>query len=112
MGHIGAHQKDGIVPRFTDEENLQAGIFAGRLLAPLSVLWGMGVSSAREIADVCRVPTKTAEKRYARLCEIDERNLERGTKTGQGVLFLSGYERSAYRCFSPFIEDYRKNHNK
>ncbi len=92
----------------TEEELKQAGIFAGRLLAPLSVLWGMGVQSAQEIARVCRIPKATAEKRFARLLEMEERNLERGMQTGQGTMFLSGYERSAYRKFARFTEKYRQ----
>lgn len=97
---------------FTDEENLTAGVFATRLLAPLSVLWGMGTDSVQEIAKVCRIPRVTAEKRYERLREIDERNDRFGMASGQGSIFLSGYERSAYRNFSSFIEKYRKNKNR
>ena len=97
------------VLQLTAEEQKQVGIFAGRLLAPLSVLWGMGVQSAEEIAQVCRIPKATAEKRFARLLEMEERNLERGMQTGQGTMFLSGYERSAYRKFSRFTEKYRQD---
>ncbi len=96
------------VALFSSEEELQAGIFASRLLAPLSVLWAMGVQNADEVRRVCQIPKATAEKRYARLCEIDARNLERGITTGQGTLFLSGYERCAFRNFSMFTEEYRQ----
>lgn len=95
------------VVKLTDDEELQCGIFAGRLLAPLSVLWAMGVGSADEIHRICVVPRATAEKRFDRLCEMDARNLERGTKNGNGTMFLSGYERCAFRNFSKFAEEYR-----
>ena len=93
---------------FSDDDNLQAGIFAVRLLAPLSVLFGLGVSNAGEIERVCCIPKQTADKRLQRLQEIENRNLERGIKTGQGSLFVSGYERAAYRNFSDYIENYRQ----
>lgn len=113
LGHTEKYAKSAALPFcFSTDEELQAGIFAGRLLAPLSVLWAMGVQSAEEIRKICIVPKQTAEKRFARLCEIDERNLDRGIKTGQGTLFLSGYERSAYRNFSAFTETYRQTHKK
>ena len=102
-------REDNMIVRFTQEEQLQAGVFAGRLLAPLSVLWSMGVRSAQEIARVCLVPKATAEKRFVRLSEIEERNADRGNKTGQGTIFMSGYERCAYRNFSAFAEEYRQN---
>lgn len=97
---------------FSPEEMLTAGVFATRLLAPLSVLWGMGVDGVQELIKVCRIPRATAEKRFERLCEINDRNDRFGMASGQGSMFLSGYERSAYRNFSPFIENYRKNRNR
>ncbi len=101
--------QDGCCCIFSSEQNVQVGIFATRLLAPLSVLWGMGVADANEIERICMIPRKTAEKRFERLKDIDARNLERGIRSGQGSLFLSGYERSAYRNFSEYIEIYRRD---
>lgn len=103
--------REWIFHSFREEENVQAGVFATRLLAPLSVLWGMGVDDAKEIERLCVVPNVTAEKRLERLLAIDERNGEWGERTGQGSLFLSSYERAAYRNFSEFIENYRRNGN-
>ncbi|MBQ3520158.1 MAG: hypothetical protein IJA31_12640 [Clostridia bacterium] len=103
---------ENTVVQITAEDELQVGIFAGRLLAPLSVLWAMGVQSAEEIRRVCLVPKQTAEKRFARMCEMDQRNLERGTKSGVGTMFLSGYERCAFRNFSNFTETYRQKVKK
>ncbi|MBE6811477.1 MAG: hypothetical protein E7523_01190 [Ruminococcaceae bacterium] len=103
---------ENTVVLFSSEEELQAGIFAGRLLAPLSVLWAMGVQNADEIRRVCLIPKATAEKRFSRLGEMDLRNLESGAKSGVGTMFLSGYERCAFRNFSGFAEEYRQKIKK
>lgn len=113
LGYADVGRRDeNMLLHFTQEEQMQAGIFAGRLLAPLSVLWSMGVQNAQEISRVCLIPATTAEKRFARLAEIEARHLDRGTRTGQGTLFLSGYERCAYRNFSTFAEEYRQKNRK
>ncbi len=100
------------VAQISEQEQLQAGIFAARLLAPLSVLWAMGVQSADEIHRLCRIPKATAEKRWERLLEMDQRNTESGSAYGIGTMFMSGYERCAFRNFSRFAEEYRQKIKK
>lgn len=105
-------REDNMIVKMTAEDELQAGIFAGRLLAPLSVLWAMGVKNPEEIRRVCHVPMQTAHKRYERMCEMDSRNFERGISSGIGTMLLSGYERCAFRNFSAFAENYRQKVKK
>lgn len=108
LGHVHKNVlTDEGVAVFTAEQNLQAAIFSIRLLAPLSVLWAMGVRDAKEIEKLCRIPKQTALKRAERLAEIDDRNEQRGISMGQGTLFMSGYERASHRQFIEFIESYR-----
>ncbi len=112
LGHAKPEKCINAVVQISEQEQLQAGIFAARLLAPLSVLWAMGVQSADEIRRLCRIPKATAEKRWERLLEMDQRNTESGTAYGIGTMFMSGYERCAFRNFSEFAEEYRQKIKK
>ena len=52
----------------------QADSFAIKLLTPACVIWGLGLDSAEDIADHCRVPLPAAKKRMARMTTLYKRN--------------------------------------
>lgn len=81
-------------------EEQAANQFASRLLAPACVLWGMGVHSAEEIMELCRISRPAAEFRAQRMAELYRRDQ-----------FLSSpLERKVYRRFKPFIREFRRSH--
>lgn len=80
-------------------EEQSANQFAARLLAPACVLWGMGVHSAEEIMELCRISRPAAEFRAQRMAELYRRDQ-----------FLSSpLERKVYRRFKPFIREFRRS---
>lgn len=50
-----------------------ANVFASRLLAPACVLWGCGVQSAEDIAQLCDISRAAAEFRWSRMQELYRR---------------------------------------
>ncbi len=81
-------------------EEQAANQFAARLLAPACVLWGMGVHSAEEIMELCRISKSAAEFRAHRMAELYRRN----------QFLTSPLERKVYRQFQPFIREYQNSH--
>lgn len=79
LGHLNnnfetAHRNSEVF----DYENIietQANIFARDLLMPATVLHSLGVSSAKEIADICNVSMQSAEIRFNRLLELNKRGM-------------------------------------
>ena len=53
----------------------QADDFAIRLLCPSCVIWGLGLDSAEEISNYCKVTMPMAKKRHKRMCILNERNM-------------------------------------
>lgn len=105
VGHIIlGHVKPGYFTTINREpqpgdapEERAANQFAARLLAPACVLWGMGVQSAEEIMEACRISRPAAEFRAQRMMELCQRNR-----------FLSSpLERKVYKQFEPFIRGSR-----
>lgn len=52
----------------------QADDFAVRLLCPSCVIWGLGLNSAEEITDYCKLEMPIAKKRYNRMKTLYARN--------------------------------------
>lgn len=77
-----------------DPKEIAANQFAVRLLAPACVLWGVGLHTANEIAQVCRISKQAAEFRADRMNVLYSRNK-----------FLSSpMERRLYQQFLPYIK--------
>lgn len=75
LGHIGKFTLTNREPSENDNPTEQAAnVFAVRLLAPACVLWGLGVTSAEQIAKVCDISMQSAEFRMKRMTELMERN--------------------------------------
>ena len=114
LGHILLHAVDGATvfnrEPAPDDDPLEheANVFASRVLAPLCVLNGIGVSSAEEIAELCRISIAAATVRWERLCKIRARDRDMCSRTGRGTFLMSPLERRVFENFSGYIE--KKKH--
>lgn len=81
-----------------------ANVFASRLLAPACVLWGLGVTTAKQIMDICDISRTAAEFRAERMQALYERDLQFRATRGKGCFLLSPLERQAYEQFRPYID--------
>ena len=109
LGHI-PHSKNSVTigsgKAEMDDSPMEraANLFASRLLAPSCVLWGIGVSTADEIMDLCGISRQAAEFRLSRLLKLYEREEQFQTKHGHGCFLQSPLERQVYEQFRPYIK--------
>lgn len=98
LGHVGKYDLVSREPSSKDNSIEQAAnVFASRLLAPACVLWGCGVNSAREIAQLCNISQAAAEFRWMRMQTLYKR----------GKFLTSPMERQVYQQFGSYIESHR-----
>lgn len=104
LGHIlmGHELKNGY---YTRKENLnkptdetEADMFAARLLAPACVLWGIGATTAEQIAQVCDISLTAATFRAERMELLRKRN----------KFLTSPLERQVYKQFEDYIKNNRQ----
>lgn len=86
-----------------DPEEQQANVFAARLLAPACVLWGMHVSSAPQIAEVCQISETAATFRMNRLQLLYDREKRFFAERGKSCFCLSPLEQKVYKQFHQYI---------
>lgn len=79
----------------SDEQ--EANVFASRLLAPACVLWGLGVSSPEQIAQLCDISMQAAEFRMKRMRELYARN----------KFLTSSLERKVFEQFELYIDKHK-----
>ena len=103
LGHPMQRTKYGGVNSFESKPQAekQADMFATRILSPMCVLHEIGVSSAIEIAQYCRIPVDVAKKRWSRMLVLNERNR----------YFDNKLELEVYAGFEDFVrrECYKKS---
>ena len=75
----------------------EADMFAARLLAPACVLHELGITSAEEIARVCKISITAAEYRAERMQILEQRN----------AWYKSQLERQVIKQFEKFIKESR-----
>lgn len=103
LGHIllGHALKSGYYTRQNNiikpEDETAADMFAARLLAPACVLWGLGVTSAEQIAAVCDISITAARIRAERFDLLRQRN----------KFLTSPIEREVYKQFENYITNNR-----
>ena len=103
LGHVGKYNLVNREPSAHDDPLEQsANAFAARLLAPACVLWGCGVCSAADIAELCGVSAIAARYRWERMQILLER----------GKFCTSPVERRVYHRFSDFISNYRRSRGR
>lgn len=76
---------------------IEADMFAARLLAPACVLHELGITSAEEIKKICRITITAAEYRAERMQILEQRN----------AWYKSPLERQVVKQFESFIKEYR-----
>lgn len=77
-----------------DVQEMQANVFARDILMPATILHSLGIKSAEDIARICNVSMLSAEIRYKRLAELNERNM----------FNRHPLERQVYRQFNEYIK--------
>ena len=82
----------------------EANIFASRLLAPACVLWGLGVTTAEEICQICDISLSSAKFRMQRLNALYKRKQIFIKERGRSCFLLSPLEKKVYEQFSDYIE--------
>ena len=111
LGHILLHNGNGLYnrePQVKDNPiEQEANVFASRLLAPACVLWGLGVTNAEQIAELCNISMQSAKFRIERLNKLYEREKEFRQKYGRSCFLLSPDERAVYEQFREYINEHR-----
>ena len=103
LGHIllGHALKSGYYTRKINivkpEDETAADMFAARLLAPACVLWGIGATTAEQIAAVCDISITAARIRAERLDLLCKRD----------KFLTSPIEREVYQKFEEYIKNSR-----
>lgn len=83
----------------SDVDEYAAERFAIGVLAPACVLWGIGVKTADEIAELCNISIASAKIREKRMQELYARN----------KFLTSPLERQVFEQFSDFIKQEKQN---
>jgi len=83
----------------SDIDEYAAERFAIGVLAPACVLWGIGVKTAEEIAELCNISITSAKIREKRMQELYARN----------KFLTSPLERQVFEQFSDFINSNKHN---
>lgn len=111
LGHILLHNGNGLYnrePQVKDNPiEQEANVFASRLLAPACVLWGLGVTNAEQIAELCNISMQSAKFRMERLNKLYGREKEFRQKYGRSCFLLSPAERAVYEQFREYISEHR-----
>lgn len=106
LRHIGKYDLINREPSSHDNPiETEANIFASRLLAPACVLHELGVKSPSDISKICEISLQSAEFRYKRLLQLEERNQQFIQKYGRGCFYLSPLERQVCSQFETFIKE-------
>lgn len=103
LGHVMSELPvGGYKARYTPEnsdnpkepEEIEADMFAARLLAPACVLWGLDIHGAESIASLCGLSNRAASIRAERMEELYRRQ----------KFLVSPLERRVYEAFKGYIE--------
>lgn len=107
LGHILLHGGQGLYNSEPIEGDnpieQEANVFASRLLAPACVLWGLGVTSAEQISEICNISVQSAEFRFERLSKLYEREKSFVDKYGKSCFLMSSLEAKVYAQFINYI---------
>lgn len=104
LGHVGKYTLINREPSVNDNPiEAEANVFASRLLAPACVLHEIGVKSPQEISELCGISLQSAEIRFQRFLELEERNTKFIAEKGVGCYYLSPLEKQVANQFESFI---------
>lgn len=109
LGHCLLHGGKGLYNRepSTSDNPIEeeANVFASRLLAPACVLWGLGVTTPQQIADLCNISIQSANFRMERMNELYQREQEFICKYGKSCFLMSPLECQVYNQFKNYIQN-------
>lgn len=98
LGHVGEGRLVNREPHPDDNPlEQEANVFAARLLSPACVLWGCGVKSAEDIAELCGISRQAAEFRWQRFQVLMDRKR----------FLTSPLERKLYEQFADYIAQHQ-----
>lgn len=100
LGHDLKYAKYAGIQEFVGKgkSEQQADAFALRLLCPACILHDLGLTTAEQIATVCRVPLDVAAHRADRMRELNKRN----------KFFTNPLEKQVYNNFLTYLLDHQK----
>lgn len=111
LGHNLLHDGKGLYNREPSPNDnpieQEANVFASRLLAPACVLWGLGVTDSRQIAELCNISIQSAEFRMERMKELYQREQEFIRNRGKSCFLMSPFERKVYEQFNAYIQSHK-----
>lgn len=110
LGHILMHTESKYNREPSSDDPFieqQANIFAGRLLAPACVLWGLGVTTAEQMCQICDISPTSAKFRMERLNALYEREKIFIKERGRSCFLLSPSEEKVYEQFSHYIKTFK-----
>ena len=111
LGHILLHNGQSVYNREPSEKDIpieaEANVFASRILAPACVLWGIGVTSAKQISEICNISMQSAEFRFKRLSELYEREKQFMQEYNKSCFLMSPLERAVYNQFLDYINKHK-----
>ena len=99
LGHLGDIPFSRCEEDCRPAEEQAADKFAIDMLAPACVLWGMGIRSAEEIAEICHISLEAAQFRAERMRLLYQRN----------KFLTHPLERRVYAQFLHYIRKNRKS---
>ena len=112
LGHIMLHHSGKLKNREPADGDAAveqaANVFASRLLAPACVLWGCGVHTPEQIAELCSISLPAARFRAARMAELYDREQDFLMTRGRSCFLLSPLERQVYEAFADYIAAHRR----
>lgn len=109
LGHILLHDGKGIYNREPNSKDIpieqEANVFASRLLAPACVLWGLHITTAEEISNICDISITAAQFRLQRLMQLYQREREYIDKYGKSCFLMSSLEQQVFNNFKKYISN-------
>lgn len=118
LGHCLLHHDGGIrgssllqinVCQQTQMIEQQANTFAADLLAPACVLWGLGVTTAEQIASCCQISLEAGRIRLARLNRLRQRDAQIQRERRHSCFLSSPLERRVFHQFLPYMVEQNAN---
>lgn len=104
-GHNVEYSARNREPFDTDDPlEMEANVFASRLLAPACVLWRLGIHDASDISSLCNISMAAAQFRAERMELLYQREAEWMATRGHSCFLQSPLERQVLAQFEEYIK--------
>ncbi|MCD7947538.1 MAG: ImmA/IrrE family metallo-endopeptidase [Oscillospiraceae bacterium] len=112
LGHLNPKGGYTILNREPSSQDnpreMQANVFASRILAPACVLWRLNIHDPADIAALCGISTQSAQFRAARMEVLYQREKEWLKTCGRSCFLQKEKERIVLSQFKDYIEQRSK----